>query len=88
MVISIRLTKEEEKKYTELLNKSGLSKSDFLRQSIFNTSVISSKDSNRYKQVYESMLRLNSYISELKDSHKDLDINNIEMEMNRICHIL
>ena len=88
MVISIRLTKEEEKKYTELLNKSGLSKSDFLRQSIFNTNIISSKDSNRYKQVYESMLRLNSYISELKDSHKDLDINNIEMEMNRICHIL
>lgn len=88
MVISIRLTKEEEKKYTELLNKSGLSKSDFLRQSIFNTSIISSKDSNRYKQVYESMLRLNSYISELKGSHKDLDINNIEMEMNRICHIL
>ena len=88
MVISIRLTKEEEKKYTELLNKSGLSKSDFLRQSIFNTSIISSKDSNRYKQVYESMLRLNSYISELKGSHKDLGINNIEMEMNRICHIL
>ena len=88
MVISIRLTKEEEKKYKELLNKSGLSKSDFLRQSIFNTNIISRKDSNRYKQVYESMLRLNSYISELKDSHKNLDINNIEMEMNRICHIL
>ena len=65
-----------------------MKQSDFIRSCIFNANIISQKDDVKRKELYQGLYGLKRAVDALKGSHKNLNIEAIEMEMNRLCHIL
>lgn len=86
--ITVKFSGEDEEKFNVMLKESGLNKSEFVRQCIFNTNIISQSDRNKDKQIYQELLKLKNCLDVLKVEYKNIDFEEVETELLNICHII
>ena len=88
MIRSARLSEDEDLKFREILEESGLSVSELIKAGVFNAQIISSKDEKRYREIYKKIHELNKTVIEFKAEHPTINTEKIERAMVEICHIL
>lgn len=84
--VSIRLSDEEAKQLDHKVEHSGLSKSDYIRKSIFDTTPIHILD--RKKEFYQGLCNINNAIQEVEQSRLGVDLSDIRKEVMEACRLL
>ena len=90
MKVTIKFEGEDELLFAQKLQMSGMNKSEFIRSCIFKTNVVSQRDKNRDKEVYQGIYKVKEAldITKAKYSEDDLDMEEVERSLNELCHIL
>ena len=88
MIRSARLSEDEDLKFREILEESGLSVSELIKAGVFNTQIISRKDEKRYREIYKKIHELNKAVMEFEAEHPTINTEKIERAMVELCHSL
>ena len=88
MKVTIKFEGEDKLLFVQKLQMSGMNKSEFIRSCILKTNVISQKDKNRDKELYQGIYKVKEAIDITKAKYRKANMEEIERELNGLCHIL
>ena len=88
MKVTIKFEGEDELLFAQKLQMSGMNKSEFIRSCIFKANVISQKNRNRDKELYQGICKVKEAIDITKAKYRKANMEEIERELNGLCHIL
>ncbi len=88
MKVTIKFEGEDELMFVKKLQESGMNKSEFIRSCILKTNVISQKDKNRDKELYQGIYKVKEAVDTTKTKHKKANMEEVERSLNELCHIL